>query len=282
MPVIDLEQNTPEWLEFRKGKIGASDCPIIMGVSPYCTPHMLWMRKLGLAQEQEENEAMREGKRLEPIALELFNESYGSKMKPTVYQHDFTPWMFASLDGYDGVNVLEIKCSKKLYDLALNSFIPVMYLMQMYHQMIVTNTTEGFYYAFYERRGLRINVTLSEGYKNEILKKEEEFNKCRINFIPPPMSEKDFAHSHDDVMKCKIDKWKVMNGCRKQLDEEEELLRKDIIDMCQGRSTICNGVKMQKVPRKGNVDYSAIPALKDIDLDAFRKPSSETWRFTCE
>ena len=42
--IVDLQQNTPEWLEFRRLRIGASDAPVIMEVSPYTTPYTLWER----------------------------------------------------------------------------------------------------------------------------------------------------------------------------------------------------------------------------------------------
>jgi predicted phage-related endonuclease len=43
-----MQQQTPEWLEFRKNKIGASDAPIIMETSPWKTPYQLWLEKLSL------------------------------------------------------------------------------------------------------------------------------------------------------------------------------------------------------------------------------------------
>ena len=34
MQIVPLEQNTPEWLEWRKGKATASQAAIIMGAAP--------------------------------------------------------------------------------------------------------------------------------------------------------------------------------------------------------------------------------------------------------
>ena len=41
-----LIQQTDEWLEMRRNKIGASDAPIIMEVSPYKKPNQLMEDKL--------------------------------------------------------------------------------------------------------------------------------------------------------------------------------------------------------------------------------------------
>ncbi len=53
-----LIQHSNEWLELRKNKIGASDAPIIMKVSPWKTPYRLWEEKLGLT-ECVSNQAMK-------------------------------------------------------------------------------------------------------------------------------------------------------------------------------------------------------------------------------
>ena len=42
--LINLEQGTYEWLEWRMGGLGASDAPVVMGVSPYSTSRTLWER----------------------------------------------------------------------------------------------------------------------------------------------------------------------------------------------------------------------------------------------
>ena len=37
-------------------------------------------------------------------------------------------------------------------------------------------------------------------------------------------------------------------------------------------------ITLKRIESKGAVDYKAIPALKDIDLEPYRKPASITWR----
>ncbi len=50
MKIIDLEQGTPEWLEWRKNGIGSSDIATIMGANPYQTPYQLWEENLEMYQ----------------------------------------------------------------------------------------------------------------------------------------------------------------------------------------------------------------------------------------
>ena len=74
------KQNTPEWLEFRKNKIGASDIPIIMGLSPYSTPLQLWKRKLGFLEEMQMNDCMRFGNENESIIRHKVSDALNMKL----------------------------------------------------------------------------------------------------------------------------------------------------------------------------------------------------------
>ncbi len=56
-----MQQNTPEWLEYRKTKIGASDAPILMNCSPWSSPYDLWMEKKGMKAPKKMTPAMQRG-----------------------------------------------------------------------------------------------------------------------------------------------------------------------------------------------------------------------------
>ncbi len=58
----------------RRQGIGGSDVAAIVGVSKWKTPLQVYMEKKGLAELEEENQAMRMGKKLEPIIVELYKE----------------------------------------------------------------------------------------------------------------------------------------------------------------------------------------------------------------
>ena len=93
-----ITQNTPAWEEMRKGMIGASDAPIIMGVSPYTSPHQLWEQKVGLAPSPFQNYAMKCGHDLEEPARQKMEEMTGMFFRPMVKFHSNIDWMMCSLD----------------------------------------------------------------------------------------------------------------------------------------------------------------------------------------
>lgn len=62
--------------------------------------------------------------------------------------------------------------------------------------------------------------------------------------------------------------------------QAEETMRKELISASQSQNSKGCGVKLQKVMRKGSVNFSEIPELIDVDLEKYRKPTCESWRIT--
>jgi len=141
MKIVDLKQNTHEWLDFRKNKIGASDIPCILGISPYKTPYQWWQEKCGFS-ENKYLPHMRKGHEIE---LELLKESSiedNIDYTPAVCEHDEYDWAIASLDGFSlsSKRVLEIKyCNETRFrDFKIGS-IPDDWFAQLQWQMFITD-----------------------------------------------------------------------------------------------------------------------------------------------
>jgi hypothetical protein len=69
--------------------------------------------------------------------------------------------------------------------------------------------------------------------------------------------------------------------CFKYIEKEKEL-REKLIILSQGKNSRGFGVTVQKVTRKGNIEYDKIEELKTVNLDAYRKESSDYWKITRE
>ena len=74
--IIDLEQGTPAWLEWRSQGIGASDAPTIMGENPWKRAADLLDEKCGKLKSNS-NAAMVRGSALEPEARRRFEAKVG-------------------------------------------------------------------------------------------------------------------------------------------------------------------------------------------------------------
>ncbi|MDX1471961.1 MAG: YqaJ viral recombinase family protein [Flavobacteriaceae bacterium] len=186
-----MQQNTKEWLEWRNKGLGASDAPIIMGVSPWTTRLELWEQKLGLRPPPAENYWMTRGKQLEPKALIGFNFRQEDNYKPVLAQHEKYPFLRASLDGWNGKRVVEVKCpGKKAHDIAKGKgVVPEYYMPQCQHQMMITGTDWMWYTSFREAStdcpSIDIKVYADHAYIELMLKEELEFWDCVKNKRPP-------------------------------------------------------------------------------------------------
>jgi putative phage-type endonuclease len=92
-----------EWLEQRMHAIGGSDIGSVVGFNGYRTALDVYLEKIGLVQPPDlsKNNAVRMGKKLEPIVIEVYEEDAGEKVHRVhaILQHPEHTWMRCSLDG---------------------------------------------------------------------------------------------------------------------------------------------------------------------------------------
>lgn len=281
--IQDVDQNTPEWLELRRSFIGASDAPIIMEQSPWKTPLQLWEQKLGLASDESSTFAMKRGIELEPVARKAYNDYTSNYATPHVVFSEKTPFMMASLDGLsiDGSVAVEIKCpGKEDHEIAKSGKVPDKYYAQLQHQIETIGAEVVHYFSFRDGDFKLLEVERDQSFIDEMVSKEKEFWKKVSNFEAPELTSKDYKKMDNDEWISLADELKLIQLQKKQLEATEKQIRESLIEMSGGHSCEGGGIKLLKSFRKGNVDYSKIPELKSVDLDAYRKSPSLFWRVT--
>ncbi len=175
---LNFEQSTGEWLAWRRGGIGASDAPVVMGLSPWQKEGELLLLKTGQKSERPANGAMERGKRLEPVAREAFVRHTGIEVEPVCVQSTDHAWMRASLDGLsaDGQHVLEIKCpGEKDHSLAASGCVPEKYYPQLQHILAVTGLAEIHYWSFRFDHTVLLKVERNEPFIADLIAKEVAF-----------------------------------------------------------------------------------------------------------
>ncbi len=174
-----FEQGTSEWRAWRKGVIGASDAPVIMGENPWGSSARLLREKIGLAKEFSGNAATREGHRLEEPARQLLAQRYDLTINPTIIQDSKEPYLAASLDGIssDSRQVFEIKSGVKSYEYAQQkNSVPDYYRAQLQHILMVTELDLIVYAAFRPDKPLiTLNIYRDDKYIKNLRKSENEF-----------------------------------------------------------------------------------------------------------
>ena len=175
---LDFEQSTEEWLSWRRGGIGASDAPVVMGLSPWQKAGELLLLKTGQQAERPANSYMQRGKDLEPLARAAFIRHTGIEVEPVCVQSADHAWMRASLDGLslDGRQVVEIKCpGEKDHQFAASGCVPEKYFPQLQHILAVTGLGEIHYWSFRFDHTVLLKVERDESFIADLIEKEIDF-----------------------------------------------------------------------------------------------------------
>ena len=175
--VLDLEQGTREWLDWRHSGIGASEASTVMGDNRFQSlSELLYQKKNKI--NTEPNEKMRLGTSLEPDARDLYIEETGMLVEPQCLQSKEYSWMIASMDGItdDYAHIVEIKCGRAAYWQANKGNVPSYYYGQLQHQLMITGLDLVDYWCYWPGyEGILQTVTRDERYIGRLLRAEKEF-----------------------------------------------------------------------------------------------------------
>lgn len=281
--IIDLEQRSCEWLDFRKKHIGASEAPIIMKESPWKTPRQLMMEKWDMGGRSFTSRAMQRGIDLEPKARAIYMDMVGIEVEPLVVKSLDHPFMIASYDGIsaDRSKLVEIKCpGEEDHYLAKAGEIPRKYYYQLLQQMIVVGANEVDYFSYRGNDDVAlVTMHLDEKEMKRLIKEEERFWECWKNLEEPDLMAADFIQKDDPMWALAASEYIEAKKTLKEVEDLEQRARKHLIELSGGVSSEGAGLRIHKQMRKGLVDYSTVPELKGINLDKYRKPAVESWRF---
>ena len=276
-----MQQGTKEWLELRKNHIGASDAPVIMGVSPWRTPYQLWQEKLGLGTAQAENSAMRYGKEMEETARRTYESYTGNLVSPEIVFHPEKKFMMASLDGLslDRSIAVEIKTSNADdHELAKKGKIPEKYFPQVQHQLACLNLNLLHYFSYRSGEGVIVEVERDEAFIQRLYLEEGNFWDKVLSLDAPDLSERDYVKITDEDFERLASEWGNLTKQLAALEKKEKEYRAALIARANGQNAKGNGVSLTKIVRKGTVDYKKVPELIGVDLEAYRKEPVESWR----
>lgn len=278
---IELEQRSEEWKNFRRSKIGASEAPILLGISPYKTKYELYLEKV-YDIKKPGNAAMQMGNDKEEEARKWASQELESKFIPVVEQSSEFPFIIASLDGMSDKRIcLEIKWNKREYhEMAKLGKIVDHHNAQIQTQYLVTNSLMIYYVSCWQSEKILIPIKRDDDLIQDIIISSSEFYYENLGkSLAPELCERDYESvmDFDGDIKEAYDRYKKCQKERKIAEDHEVILRDMLIKMMGERNAKTEFCKLTKYEKKGSVDYSAIELLKDIDLEKYRKPS--TWQY---
>ncbi|PMV96410.1 MULTISPECIES: lambda-exonuclease family protein [unclassified Pseudomonas] len=273
------KQNSPEWLAWREGGIGASEAPIITGTSKFRTAYELFRIRRGIGPPPPPNpfvDRIRErGHRLEPVARVAYERHTGSTVTPLIAVSAAFPFIRASLDGYNGFDAIpvEIKCpGDTAHSLALKGVVPPEYVDQLQQQMFVTEATYAHYYSFDGVKGVLLKVPRDQNRINQILVAVQDFwNRLQT------------GKWGTDEWTAAAAAWLSANHNMLLAQEREEAARALLVSlMPKGlKRHEGNGVSVSLSSRKGNIDWRKLFAdhgitMTEDQLNQYRRATSDS------
>lgn len=285
--IVELEQRSQEWIDFRRGKFGASMASALKGVSPFQTKLQLWEEFFHETQKTP-TKAMLRGIELESKALDWLNSKKGFSgvYKPVVVQSCKDPRIIASLDGFyinEGrPHIVEIKCPGTEAHLeAIEGRIPSYYYPQLQHQMHLVGADSMLYVSFDGEQGVILVCHRDEKYCEQLENEEIEFLDSVVNLKPPTACDRDWIEIYDSRASTMARKYEKLMDQMSALEYEIEETKKELLQSLNHPRTKVGNLKIQKVVRKGSIDYDSLCKDRGIEVsEEYRRPAIESWRIT--
>jgi putative phage-type endonuclease len=276
MKVINLEQNTPEWLAWRAGGIGASEASAIIGKNPYQTAYELFRVKAGFDEPDDlsNNPNVIRGNREEEGNRSRIEDKYGMVLLPLCGEHSEYPWMRVSLDGISSIDgtVVELKapCESVYLDIAKNQWksqAVVMYAIQVQHQLAVAGSDRGLLVFSYQGHDLEFPIQAKKSFQDKLIRAEEFFWNAVVKksgIEPDPR--RDFIPKDDDRFLQAASTFRgsfsMVSDLKEQLEEAETVMRKHkraLLSVAGSTPKVRGGgVQITRFENRGKVNYQAM------------------------
>lgn len=187
--IKNLEQRTPEWIQYRLGKITGTRLKNILKADNL--PLVQEMLAEVVSKSIEEipiNSAMRRGIEKEPEAIELYQQMTGEILESVGFcMSDENDYFCLSPDAFtlDRKGAVEVKCpsSKTHIKYILDDKIPTEYLPQVCQYFIVNEKLEYLDFVTFDDRVEDIPIYIIRITREELSDKIFEFKEKALKFI---------------------------------------------------------------------------------------------------
>jgi len=278
--LVKLVQGSPEWHAHRAKYRNASETPAVLGVSPYLTPHQLWLQRTGRVTP-EVTAAMAHGTATEPAARAMYEALTGNVMQPLVLvDGDYS----ASLDGItlDGQLIVEIKSPKSkdsaLLKEAREGRVPTQVYWQIQHQLMVAGARLAHLYVYDGKTGILLEQPAEPEAWPSIKQGWDEFMQFVISDTPPPLEERDTVVRDDPEWTEAARDFIARKAAAEAAADALDAAKARLIGLTQHSSERGAGVAVSRYWKTGAVDYKKVPELVGVNLDQYRAKGREEVR----
>lgn len=276
--IIRLEQNTPAWEAWRQTRFGASDAAAMLGISPYKTREQLMREKQGVSTKisDYQRELYAAGHAAEKAILPHLEDTAGQPITPCVYEGEDR--IAASLDGinFEGTLIIEHKllreseASRRRFDMATRGELAEHDMAQCQQQLLVSGAEKCW---FVVSDGTPDNMAIADVFPDAAW-----FARIREGWA---QFARELDAAADEVPQILAQEYRDLDAQIKAMQSQQQAVKDQLIALAEDAgsdSLAVGGITLKRIESKGAVDYKAIPALQDIDLEPYRKPATTTWR----
>jgi len=280
-----MVQGSPEWHEHRSQYRNASETAAVMGLSPWQTPHELWLVKTG-RKIVEETAPMRHGTAMEPVARAAFEETTGMIMQPQVVVDGLYS---ASLDGItlQGDTMLEVKVPfrgqiSELWQTIKSGTVPEHYMLQVQHQLMVSGAARAYLWVYDGNVGINTLIQPDQTTFDSIRAAWDAFQPYLDSDSPPPLTEQDTKARTDAAWREAAEAYKGWKSVADDAATKADAAKAKLVELTAHSRESGFGVSVTRFWKAGNVDYKKIPELTGVDLDQYRGKMREEVRVTVD
>jgi putative phage-type endonuclease len=273
-------QGSQAWLNARKQRVGASEVPIILGISEFMTPYEWWEEKTDRRKPQASNFAMERGIQAEPEIKRLYEAMHGVTLDRFIAKSNKIIPLVASLDGFHRERnaVVEFKYpSREKHEQAKRGIVPEMYLWQVQAQIECADAELGVYVSYDGKEIVCIEVPRDEAKISQIAEAVPKYWNHVVTNTPPPYTDKDCIKLTDDsILESLSTQYIEALRLSEEYDAKAKFIKSQIEAHVPHKKCKFYGLTMQRGTRKGQVNYAAIKQLESVNLEDYRLPSVET------
>ena len=275
MEILTHRQGEPEWEEWRRMYIGASDAPVIMEVSPYKTPYQLFLEKKGKSSPKV-NRSMIYGREKEDEIRRLYEEATDTRVYPRCAVHSEIHWMIASFDGITLAKdwIVELKAANaEDHKTAMNGAVPEKYWPQVQHQLAVSDLQAMHYVSYHQGDFVIVDVARDEEYIQRLIKAEQDFYDRMLTDETPECTEKDYEIRSDDETLELSGEFERLDVLIKGIEAQRKAVAELLKAKADGQPYKCGNVKVSIVRGASRIDTESLG--KVVNLDDYRIPGKE-------
>ncbi|HDU9217712.1 TPA: YqaJ viral recombinase family protein [Campylobacter coli] len=263
--IIDLEQGSAEWLNFRKGKITASIVASCIGEKGAFLSKEKAKELIQGVYEPYVSEAMKKGREYEELIRAKMEFIIGKDITPIVIQSLENELFMASLDGIDNEKTIyEFKYStnNKEYEQVLKFKKPSSkYYAQIQFQLFVGGFEKCVFAVLNENDDLTYCMVKSDKeYQDFMLRKIDEFIK---DYLVNQKS--DYKELEDTKAKNLTIEIIRLENTIKPIKEKLESLKKELIALANGEKARCLDITIYPQSRT-IIDYKGFLEQKNITV----------------